>query len=98
MQTYYIEIKMLIWTNFTTALKPLKVIPQKDGGPYSYQTKPSLKCSRFAVKDASNSKIARHYFLSKKAGKDMSTEQMFEQMYYNDFDEKGTQIGSRWEN
>ena len=29
MQTYYIEIKMLIWTNFTTALKPLKVIPQK---------------------------------------------------------------------
>ena len=53
----------------------------------------SLKCNRVAVKDDSTGKLSRHNFLIENAGKDMSIEQMFEQMYYNDFIEKGAQIG-----
>ena len=45
------------------------------------------------MKHASTGKLSRHHFLIENAGKDMSIEQMFEQMYYNDFNEKGAQIG-----
>ena len=45
------------------------------------------------MKDASTGKFSRHHFLIGNAGKDMSIEQMFEQVYYNDFNEKGAQIG-----
>ena len=45
------------------------------------------------MKDISTGKLTRHNFLIENAGRDMSIEQMFEQMYYNDFNEKGTQIG-----
>ena len=45
------------------------------------------------MKDASIGKLSRHHFLIDNASKDMSIEQMFEQMYYNDFNEKGAQIG-----
>ena len=107
-QTDNIEIGMLIGANCMKALEPLKIIPSKDGGPYAYQTKlgwcivrpiqnnghqNSLKCNRVAVKDVSTGKLSRHYFLIENASKDMSIEQMFEQMYYNDFNEKGAQIG-----
>ena len=83
-------------------------VPSKDGGPYVYQTKlgwcivgpiqnvghqNSLKCNRGAVKDASSGKLSRHHFLIENASKDMSIEQMFEQMYYSDFTEKGARIG-----
>ena len=106
-QTDDIEIGMLIGANCMKALEPLKIIPSKDGGPYAYQTKlgwcivgpiqnvghqNSLKCNRVAVKDASSGKLSRHHFLIENASKDMSIEQMFEQMYYNDFNEKGAQI------
>ena len=98
---------MLIGANCMKALEPLKIIPSKDGGPYAYQTKlgwcivgpiqnvghqNSLKYNRVAVKDASNGKLSRHHFLIENASKDMSIEQMFEQMYYGDFTEKGAQI------
>ena len=89
-------------------LEPLKITPSKDYGPYEYQTKlaqcnvgpiqnaghqHSLKRNRVSVKDAPTGKLARHHFLIEKAGKDMSIEQIFEQEYYNDFNEKVTQIG-----
>ena len=45
------------------------------------------------MKDDSTGKLSRHNFLIENAGKDMNIEQMFEQMYYNDFIEKGAQIG-----
>ena len=45
------------------------------------------------MNDASTGKLSRHHFLIENASKDMSIEQMFEQMYYNDFNEKGAQIG-----
>ena len=45
------------------------------------------------MKDASIGKLSRHHFLIENAGEDMSIEQMFEQMYCNDFNEKGAQIG-----
>ena len=95
------------------ALELLKIIPSKDGGPYAYQTKlgwcivgpiqsvghqNSLKCNRVAVKDASAVKLSRHHFLIENASKDMSIEQMFEQMYYSDFTEKEAQIGKIDEN
>ena len=85
------------------ALQSLKITPSKDDGPYAYQAKlawcivgpiqnaghqNSLKWNRVAVKDASTGKLARHHFLIGKAGKDRSIEQIFEQMYYNDSDEK----------
>ena len=85
-----------------------KLFPSKDGGPYGYQTKlgwcivgpiqndgyqNSLKCNSVAVKDESTGKLARHHFFIQNAGKDMSVKQMFKQMYYNGFNEKGTQIG-----
>ena len=107
-QTDDIEIGMLIGANCIKALEPLKIIPSKDGGPYAYQTKlgwcivgpiqnvghqNSLKCNRGAVKDASSGKLSRHHFLIENASKDMSIEQMFEQMYYSDFTEKEAQIG-----
>ena len=90
------------------ALAPLKIIPSKDGNHYAYQTKlgwwivgpiqnighrNSLKCKRVAVKDVSTGKLSRHHFLIENASNDMSIEQIFEQMYYNDFTEKGAQIG-----
>ena len=102
-----IEIGMLIGANCMKALEPLKIIPSKDGGPYAYQTKlgwcivgpiqnvghqNSLKCNRVAMNDASTGKLSRHHFLIENASKDMSIEQMFEQMYYSDFTEKGAQI------
>ena len=89
------------------ALEPLKIIPSKDDGPYVYQTnlgwcifgpiqsarhQNSLKRNRNAVMNALTEKLAR-YFLTENAGKDMSIEYMSEQMYYNDFSEKGGQIG-----
>ena len=106
-QTDDIEIGMLVGASCMKALELLKVIPSKDGGPYPYQTKlgwcivrliqnvrhqNSLKCNRVAVKDASTGKVSRHHFLIENAGKNMSMEQMFKQMYYNDFNEKGAQI------
>ena len=45
------------------------------------------------MKDASIGKLSSHHFLIDNASKDMSIEQIFEQMYYNDFNEKGAQIG-----
>ena len=45
------------------------------------------------MKDASTGKLSRHHFLIKNAGKDMNIEHMFEQIYYNDFNEKGAQTG-----
>ena len=99
---------MLIGANCMKALEPFKIILSKDGGRYTYQTriacyfvgpiqnaanKNSLKCNRVAVKDVSTGKLARHHFLIKNTGKDLSIEQMFEQMYYNDFNEKGNQTG-----
>ena len=44
------------------------------------------------MKDASTNKLARHHFLIENASKDISIEQMFQQMYYNDFNEKVTQV------
>ena len=45
------------------------------------------------MKDASTGKFTRHCFFIENAGKDMSIEQIIEEMYYNDCKEKGTQIG-----
>ena len=39
-QTDDIEIGMLIGDNCMKVSEPLKVVPSKDGGPYSYPTKP----------------------------------------------------------
>ena len=101
-QTNDIEIGMLLGS-----INILKIVTSKDGGPYACQTKlgwcivgpmqhvgheNSLKCNRVAVKDASTGKLSRH-FIVENTDKDMSIEQMFEQMYYNDFIEKGTCIG-----
>ena len=44
------------------------------------------------MRDASTNKLARHHFLIENASKDMRIEQMFQQMYYNDFNEKVTQV------
>ena len=44
------------------------------------------------MKDASAGKLSRHHFLIENASKDMSIDQMFEQIHYNDFTEKGAQI------
>ena len=99
---------MSIGANCMKAMELLKIIPKKDGGPCAYQTKlgwcivgpiqnvghqNSLKCNRVPVKDASTGKLSRHHFLIENASKDMSIEQMFEQMYYRDFTEKGVHIG-----
>ena len=90
------------------ALEPLRIIPSKDGVPYAYQTKLGwrivepiqndghrnlVKCNRVLVKEASTSKLARDPFHIENADKDMSIENMFAQMYYQGFNEKGTQIG-----
>ena len=103
-----IEIGMLIGANCMKVFEPLKVVPSKDGGTYSYPTKPgwcicgpiqnvghqnSLKFNRAVVKDASTGKLSRHHFLIENASKDMNIEQMFEQMYYSEFTEKEAQIG-----
>ena len=45
------------------------------------------------MKDASTSKLLRHHFLIENASKDKTIEQMFEQMYYNNFTERGARIG-----
>ena len=82
---------MLFGTNCMKALRPLKIIPRKDDGPYAYQTKLGcfiagpiqnaghqnlLKCKRVAVKDVSTGKLKRHHFLIENAGKDI--DMMFE--------------------
>ena len=75
---------MLIGANCMKAFEPLKIIPNKDGGPYVHQTKlgwcivgpinvghqNSLRCNRVAVKDASTGKLCMHHFLIKNAGED----------------------------
>ena len=45
------------------------------------------------MKDASTGKLSRHHFLIENASKDMSIDQMFEQIHCNDFTEKRAQIG-----
>ena len=45
------------------------------------------------MKDASTSKLLRHHVLIENASKDKTIEQMFEQMYYNNFTERGARIG-----
>ena len=45
------------------------------------------------MKEASTSKLSRDCFHIENADKDMSIENMFAQMYYQGFNEKGTQIG-----
>ena len=107
-QTGDTEIEMLIGASCINTLEPLKVIPSRNGDPYAHQTKLGwcivrpiqnaghqklLKCNRAAVKEASTDKLARQNFFTENAGKDMSIEQMFEQMYYNNLNEKGTEIG-----
>ena len=91
-----IEIGMLIGANCMKVFEPLKIIPRKDGGPYAYPTKlgwcicgpiqnighqNSLNFNRVVVKDGSTGKLSRHHFLIGNASKNMSIEQMFEQMY-----------------
>ena len=44
------------------------------------------------MNDASTGKLSRHHFLIENASKDMSMEQMFEQVYYSDFTQKEAQI------
>ena len=44
------------------------------------------------MKDVLAGKLARYHFLIENAGKDIIIEQMFEQMYYNNFNEKRAQI------
>ena len=58
-----------------------------------YWTKKSLNCNRVAMKDTSTGKLARYNLFMENVGKDMGIDQMFEQIYYNEFNEKGTQIG-----
>ena len=50
------------------------------------------------MKDVSTGKLSRHHFLIENASKDMSIEEMFEQMYYSEFTEKEAQIGKIDEN
>lgn len=45
------------------------------------------------MKDTSIGKLARYNLFRENVGKDMGIDQMFEQIYYNEFNEKGTQIG-----
>ena len=45
------------------------------------------------MKDALTVKLSRHHFLIENADKDMGIKQVFEQMYHNDFNVKGSQIG-----
>ena len=45
------------------------------------------------MNDASTGKLSRHHFLIENASKDMSIEEMFEQMYCSEFTEKEAQIG-----
>ena len=45
------------------------------------------------MKDVSTRKLAKHHFLTENSSKYMSIEQMFEHLYSNDLNEKGTQIG-----
>ena len=106
-QTDDIETGMLIVANCMKVLEPRKSIPYANQakldwcivGPIQNAThQNSLKCNRVAVKDTSTGNLAMHHFLIENADKDMITEQMFEQMYYNDFNEKVTQIGKIDEN
>ena len=99
---------MQVGANDMKTLGSLKITTSKGSVPNSYQTKLCqsivrpiqnagyqhlLNCNRVAVKDESHRELARHHFLIENVGKDMSIEQMFEQMCYNDFSEKETQIG-----
>ena len=45
------------------------------------------------MKDTSTGKLARYNLFMENVGKDMGIDQMFEQIYYNEFNEKRTQIG-----
>lgn len=45
------------------------------------------------MKDTSAGKLAKHHLLIENVDKDMGIDQMFEQIYYNEFNEKRTQIG-----
>ena len=92
-------------------LKPLKIIPSKNGGSFKYQAKlgwcivgliqnvahqNSIECSRVAVKGELTGKLAKHRFLIQNEGKYMSVDQMFEQMYYDGFNEKNSDWENRW--
>lgn len=45
------------------------------------------------MKDTSTGKLARYNLFMENVGKDMGIDQMFEQIYYNEVNEKRTQIG-----
>ena len=102
-QTDDVEVGLLIGANCMKAFEPTKVIASNNGGPYAYQTrlgwcivgpisnmvgKDSIGCHHIAVQDAISSKIADHQFVVEESMKDISLEEMFQEMHQNDFVEK----------
>ena len=102
-QTDDVEVCLLIGANCIKVLEPLTVIASNNGGPYAYQTrlgwciigpignmvgKDSIGCHRIAVQYAISSKIADHQFVVEESMKDISLEEMFQEMHQNDFVEK----------
>ena len=102
-QTDDIEVGLLIGTNCIKVLEPLTLIAINNGGPYAYQTrlgwcivgpignmvdKDSIGYHRIAVQYAISSKTADHQFVVEESMKDISLEEMLQEMHQNDFVEK----------
>ena len=97
-----IEIGLLVEANCTMALEPQEVIPSKGGSPFAYKfpltwcvfgplvkdgKKGSISCNRIVVQDATSGKLASHHFRITNEVKDVSTKQMLQRMYNQEFSE-----------
>ena len=97
-----VKVELLIGANCLKALEPIEVIKSKDDGPYAYKTmlgwcvvgpisghkRMDVKCSRIAVKDGCDQKVAKHHYEVLNTVKEQEIKDMLEKLYNNDFIEK----------
>ena len=104
----YVNIKILIGTNCSEALEPVKVINSENGGPYAFKTvlgwcavspvnstqaKRKFCCNRTAVIEAGTNEIVKLNFKKRNSIVETDTKQMLNKTYESDFTE--AKLGKR---
>ena len=102
MQNPSVHVIVQIGANCLQAVEPTQIIKSEAGGPYTYKTKlgwcivgpigqkndnRSLKCNKIAVKEVISNNVASHHFEIQNKIKDVGTEDMFQRMHSQEFNE-----------
>ena len=120
MQNPSVHVIVQIGANCLQALEPTQIIKSEAGGPYTYKTKlgwcilrpigqkndnRSLTCNKIAVKEVISNNVASHHFEIQNKIKDVGTEDTFQRMHSQEFNEglfppsksQGGEISISWE-